>query len=79
MSESIPKRPRKRKSKQQPTDALEPGRPGRPPDEPRRSLAGDPERDADARRELDELERAEREQRRRFEGQPGSGRLDAEE
>jgi hypothetical protein len=45
---------------------------------PRRSREGDPERDAGAQRELEELDRAEREQRRRLDEQRKLARRDAE-
>lgn len=95
MNESIPKRTRKRKgaddsagqpqepkreTERRPREGFpESGRMSPPADEPRRSLEGDFERDAGAREELDELERAEREQRRMFEGQSAPGRRNAEE
>ena len=47
--------------------------------ERRRSLEGDFERDAGATRELEELERAEREQRRMLEGEPAPERRNVEE
>jgi hypothetical protein len=66
MSEAAPKRAQKPS-------------PRAAPAEKRRGLEGEHERDAGARRELEELDRAEREQRRKLEGRRPIERPDAEE